>query len=250
MKILIYCSSFFYGLLIGSFLNVCIYRIPRKESIVWSRSHCMSCGYQLAWYDLIPLFSYIGLRGKCRKCHERISLQYPLIEALNGSLYLFIMVKNGFNFESILYCLATSALIVLSVIDFRTFEIPFGINFFLFLLGLLHMLSDLSHWSTYVIGFFSVSGFLAILYVITRGRGIGGGDIKLMAACGLLLGWKLIILALFAGSILGSIIHITRMKISKIEHMLAFGPYLSAGIFLAMLYGNEFWNWYLSFGNV
>ncbi len=238
-----------YGLLIGSFLNVCIYRIPKRETIVWSRSHCMNCGYQLSWYDLIPLFSFIGLRGKCRKCHQRISLQYPLIEALNACLYFIIFSINGINFVSVIYCLATSALIVLSVIDFKTFEIPFGINVFLFLLGLLRLFMDLPNWSNYVVGFFSVSTFLLILYVITRGRGIGGGDIKLMAACGLLLGWKLIILALFLGAILGSIIHIARMKISKVEHKLAFGPYLSMGIFLAMLYGNEFWNWYLAFGN-
>ena len=126
--ILLYIIVFLYGIVIGSFLNVCIYRIPEKQNIVKVRSHCMSCGYQLRWYDLIPLFSYICLGGRCRKCRAKLSVQYPLIEALNGSLYVVIVYVNGVSVESLLYCLLTSALITLSMIDVRTYEIPFGIN--------------------------------------------------------------------------------------------------------------------------
>lgn len=122
----IYVVVFLYGLCIGSFLNVCIYRIPLKESVAKSRSHCMSCGGQLKWYDLVPLFSYLFLRGRCRQCKAKISIQYPLVEALNGLGYVFIFLINGINLTSILYSLCFSALIVLSVIDFRTYEIPLG----------------------------------------------------------------------------------------------------------------------------
>lgn len=237
---------FLYGIIIGSFLNVCIYRLPKKENIVTTRSHCMQCGYQLKWYDLIPLFSWLMLGGRCRKCKAKISVQYPIIEALNGVLYLLVFARFGVSIECLLYCLLASALIVLSVIDFRTYEIPFGINVFIAGLGLVRSLTDLSNWAEYVIGFFAVSLFLYVIYLLTRGRGIGGGDIKLMAASGLLLGWQCNILAFLLGCIIGSVCHVIRMRVTKAEHVLALGPYLSIGIFLCAMWGRELINWYLS----
>ncbi len=180
--IFLYILVFLYGIIIGSFLNVCIYRIPKKENIATTRSHCMSCGYQLKWYDLVPLFSYLALRGKCRKCGSRISVQYPLVEALNGGLYLLIFWRYGLSVDSLLYCLLFSALIALSIIDFRTYEIPVGINIFILTLGLIRIVTDLSHWLSYGIGLLSVSVPLLLIYLVTKGRGIGGGDVKLMAA--------------------------------------------------------------------
>ena len=227
---------FLFGIVIGSFLNVCIYRIPKGEDIVKVNSHCMTCGYQLKWYDLIPIFSYIFLKGKCRKCKTKLSCQYPIVEAV-----------NGLNVESGIYSLMASALLVLSVIDFRTYEIPFGINVFIFLLACIHMLLDLAQWKSYVIGFFTVSAFLYLLYLLSKGRAIGGGDIKLMAFAGLFLGWKCIILAFLIGCILGAVIHSIRMKVTDAEHVLAFGPYLCAGLTIAMLFGTNIINWYLSF---
>lgn len=244
--ILLYIIVFLYGIVIGSFLNVCIYRIPEKQNIVKVRSHCMSCGYQLKWYDLIPLFSYICLGGRCRKCRAKLSVQYPLIEALNGILYVVIVYVNGVSVESLLYCLLTSALITLSMIDVRTYEIPFGINLFILALGLIRVGLDYHNFVSYGIGFLAVSAFLYLLFVLSKGRAIGGGDIKLMAACGLLLGWKLIILAFLIGCVLGSVIHIVRMKVSKADHVLAMGPYLSMGVFIAMLWGDRFLQWYMS----
>lgn len=244
MKILTYILAFLYGIVIGSFLNVCIYRIPLGESIAKERSHCMSCGYQLRWYDLVPLFSWLALGGKCRKCKAAISPQYPIVEGANGLLYILIFAVNGVNFVSVLYCFMASALLALSVIDFRTYEIPFGFNVFLTVLGLCHIALDFGNWSEYVIGFFAVSFFLELLLLASGGRAIGGGDVKLMAACGLLLGWKLIVLAFFIGCILGSVIHIIRMKVSHAEHVLAMGPYLSMGILIAALWGNAFIEWY------
>ena len=245
LEIMLYVAVLLYGIVIGSFLNVCILRIPAKESIAKERSHCMSCGYQLAWYDLVPLFSYIFLGGKCRKCKKHISLQYPLVEALNGVLYVLIFLVNGWSIDSVIYCLLTSALLVLSVIDFRTYEIPIGINLFILALGLIHLVFHLGDWLEYGIGLLAVSGFLWLLYQLSGGTAIGGGDVKLMGAAGLLLGWKLAIVAFLFGCILGSVIHVIRMKVSGAESKLAMGPYLSAGIFIAVLWGRQFLDWYL-----
>lgn len=241
-------SIFFglYGIVIGSFLNVVILRTPLKESITLTRSHCMNCGHTLAWYDLFPLFSYLFLGGKCRYCKEHISAQYPIVEAINGALYVVLFLMKGISIETILYCLCASALLALSVIDWRTKEIPVGFNIFIFILGLIRLFTDIGNWSQYVIGLFAVSGFLFLLLLITKGRGIGGGDIKLMAATGLLLGWQLNIIAFLLGCIIGSIIHLTMMAVKKVGRELAFGPYLSAGVFLAMIWGEQLVGWYLS----
>lgn len=244
--VFIYITIFLFGIVIGSFLNVCIYRIPKKEDIVKINSHCMSCNYNLKWYDLIPLFSYIFLGGRCRKCKTKISIQYPLIEGLNGILYVLIVAVNGFTIESLLYCLMFSALVTLSVIDFRTYEIPFGINLFILTLGLIRVALDYQNFLNYLIGFLSVSGFLYLLFLLTRGRGIGGGDIKLMAVSGLMIGWKCNLLALAFGCIIGSIIHVIRMKVSKEDHVLALGPYLSVGIMIAALWGYDLIEWYFA----
>ena len=244
--ILFYIMIFLFGIVIGSFLNVCIYRIPKKENIVKIRSHCMECNYQLKWYDLVPLFSYLCLGGRCRKCKTKLSVQYPLVELLNGLLYVLVVAVNGLTIESLLYCLMFSALVTLSVIDFRTYEIPFGINLFILTLGLIRVALDYQNFLNYLIGFLSVSGFLYLLFLLTKGRGIGGGDIKLMAVSGLMIGWKCNLLALAFGCIIGSVIHIIRMKVSKEDHVLALGPYLSVGIMIAALWGYDLIEWYFA----
>lgn len=242
--LLLYSIILLFGIVIGSFLNVCIFRIPEKEDIVKTSSHCMSCGYHLKWYDMVPICSFLALRGKCRKCGAKLSVQYPLIEAANGILYVCIVWTGGIGIESLLYCLMASALLVLSVIDFRTYEIPFGINLFILALGLVRAATDFSNILTYLIGSLSVSIVLAILYYATGGRAIGGGDVKLMAACGLLLGWKLIILAFLLGCVLGALIHVIRMKVSGEGRVLAMGPYLSMGVLIAALWGGRLLTWY------
>ena len=243
--IILYIMIFLIGISIGSFLNVCIYRIPKKEDIVFERSHCMSCGNVLKWYELIPLFSFLVQGGKCRNCKTKLSVQYPLIELLNGLIYVWIFMAKGFQPESILFCICASVLIVISVIDWRTYEIPFGCNIVIGILGIVRVFLNLAYWYDYVIGFFVVSGLFLIIYWITKGRGIGGGDIKLMAAAGLLLGWQNILLSLMIGSIAGSVIHLALMKIQGKDRVLAFGPYLAFGIFISMLYGNDIITWYL-----
>lgn len=240
----LYIIIFLYGIVIGSFLNVCIYRIPKKENIVKIRSHCMQCDRDLRWYELVPLFSYLLQGGKCRGCKTKISIQYPLVEAANGVFYVLIFIINGMNVDSLLYCLLVSALLVLSVIDFRTYEIPFGINVYIFVLGIARTILHYEEWTNHVTGFFAVSVVLYIIIIVTKGRGIGGGDMKLMATCGLFLGWKEIILAFLLGCIIGSVCHIIRMRISKCDHVLAMGPYLSIGVMISMLWGNSLISWY------
>ena len=241
---------FLFGITVGSFLNVLIYRIPKKEEFVKTRSHCMSCGYQLEWYDLIPIFSWLSLGGRCRKCKSKISAQYPLIELLNGILWLLSFLFYDLSITTLLYCGLFSSLIALSVIDFRTYEIPVGFNIFILVLGTIRVvcefINDHNSWPEYIIGLVSVSVPLLLIFYATKGRGIGGGDVKLMGAAGLLLGWKLIVLAFFLGCLLGSVIHIARMKISGESHVLAMGPYLSMGVFLAIMVGNPFISWYLA----
>ncbi|MBQ4537930.1 MAG: prepilin peptidase [Lachnospiraceae bacterium] len=246
LLISLYVIVFLYGIVIGSFLNVVICRVPRKESLIKSRSHCEGCGYQLRWYDLIPLFSYIFLGGKCRKCKAIISIQHPLIEGLNGVLYLMIFAKFGLTVDCLLYCLLASALLAMSVIDFRTYEIPPGFPIFIAVLGGIHLTLDYTNWLEYLIGAVAVSGFM-FLIIWFWPDAMGGGDMKLMAACGLLLGWKLVVVAFIFGCALGSVIHVARMIISKEDHVLALGPYLAAGVMLAVMWGNQFIGWYLNF---
>ena len=246
LLVLIYIFVFLLGITVGSFMNVCILRIPAGESIVTGPSHCTRCGKRLKWYELIPIFSYLALRGRCSKCSANISIQYPIIEALNGILWVLIFFLLGLSPQAILACLLSSALITLSVIDIRTREIPVGINIFILVLGILSTVLDRQNTLSHIIGLFAISLPLYLLFIITHGKGIGGGDIKLMAVCGLFLGWKLVILGFFLGCIAATVIHLILMAFKKAERALAFGPYLSIGIFLALLWGNLFINWYFS----
>ena len=246
LELIPYIIIFIFGITIGSFLNVCIYRIPLGESIVTAPSHCMTCGRKLKWYDMVPVFSWLVLGGKCGNCKSKISVKYTIIDVVNGIQYFMICAVNGLELSSVIYCFMASALLVLSIIDWRTYEISFGINVFLFVLGIAMTILDRGNLVEHLIGMICVSGLLGILYLLTGGRAIGGGDIKLMFACGLILGWKLILLAFFLGCIIGSVVHIIRMSVKKAGRMLAMGPYLSAGILLAALWGNAWINWYLS----
>ena len=246
ISLFIHSTIFIFGIIIGSFLNVCIYRIPEQLNIVSERSRCRSCGSALGIIELIPILSFVLQRGHCRNCPAKLSLQYPIVEALNGLVYVLVCFKYGLSTTSLLYCLCASALIVIAIIDWRTFEIPAGLNIFIGILGIINLCHDYRNWLHYLLGFITVSGLLTIVYFVTKGNGIGGGDIKLMAVAGLLLGWQNIILALIIGSITGSIIHLILMKTKGKSHVLAFGPYLSFGIFTVMLYGTDLIDWYIN----
>lgn len=243
---MLYAIVFVFGLLIGSFLNVCIYRIPRKEDIVYTPSHCMNCGSRVKWYDLVPVLSYMILGGKCRNCKVKLSKQYPLIELSNGAAYLGIFYFLGFNYEAIMVSVLFSTLLVISMIDLKYQIIPDPISIFLMVVGIVYVGFFSKTYLDSLIGFFAVSGILFIAGIITGGN-MGGGDIKLMAVCGFLLGWQNIIVALFVGSVIGSIVGLTLivLKVNKKKQLIPFGPYLSAGIMIAALFGNQMIQWYL-----
>ena len=227
------------GVCVGSFLNVLIYRIPKGEEFVKTPSHCMNCGHTLAWYENIPVISWLLQHGKCRACGVKLSAQYPVVEALNGAMWLLTgLLYRGDWLTVGLYCLLFSMLLVLTVIDWRTFTIPNGINLVIFLLGVVRLITDLDNWVSYVIGLVSVSLVFLLMHLATHGNGLGMGDVKLVAGAGLLLGWSSMLLAVVIGSLSGAIIHSVRMRHGA-DRKLAFGPYLAAGIWIAALGGQQ-----------
>lgn len=238
------------GIILGSVVNLCIDRLPTEDKVYTPNWKCPHCEHKIGLLEQLPILSYLFLGGKCKACGQRISIRYPIVELVNGLAYFVLYIRFGVSIDTVLYCLCASALLTLGVIDWCTYEIPVAINIFIFILGLIKAIMDYKHLSCYVIGFFAVSTFLLLLYYITKGAGIGGGDVKLMAATGLLLGWKYSLVSLVVGCLLGSVIHLTIMAIKKGGHMLAFGPYLSMGVFIAMIWGEQLVSWYLSLLNV
>ena len=233
------------GLCVGSFCNVLIFRLPKGEEFVKTPSHCMACGHRLRWYELVPVVSWLAQGGKCRSCGVKLSVQYPIVEALNGGAWLLAAwLFRGDAVRAVLYSALFSLLTVVAVIDWRTFEIPNGVNLAIFLLGVVQLVVDRGNWKLYLIGMCSVSLLFLLLWFITHGNGLGMGDVKLMAAAGLLLGWPRILLAMILGSVSGAIIHTIRMRRGA-GRKLAFGPYLSAGIWVAALFGERLIGAYL-----
>lgn len=233
------------GLCVGSFCNVLIFRLPKGEEFVKTPSHCMVCGHRLRWFELVPVVSWLAQGGKCRSCGVKLSAQYPIVEALNGGAWLLAAwLFRGDVVRAVLYSALFSLLTVVAVIDWRTFEIPNGLNLAIFLLGVVQLVADRRNWALYLIGMCSVSLLFLLLWFITHGNGLGMGDVKLMAAAGLLLGWPRILLAMILGSVSGAIIHTIRMRRGA-GRKLAFGPYLSAGIWVAALFGERLIGAYL-----
>lgn len=171
--------------------------------------------------------------------------RYLIIIAVNLLVWLFLYLNIGFTYKFFLYALASLALLGLSVVDLAIYEIPVQFNYFILCMGIIAAVLDWRRWYVYLIGMFLVSGIFYLLAWITKGRGMGGGDIKLMAALGLLLGWQKILLVMTLGCILGIVIHGILMIVSKKEHMLAFGPYLSAAGVIVMCYGDGILQWYI-----
>ena len=246
LSTLLFIFLFLLGLCVGSFLNVLIYRIPKEEEFVRTPSHCMTCGHELKWYELLPVFSWLAQGGKCRACGVKLSPQYPIVEALNGTMWLLTAIMYQGDWLTVgLYCALFSLLLVVTVIDWRTFTIPNGLNLAILVLGVIRLVTDLSQWPLYVIGMLSVSLVFLALHILTGGNGLGMGDVKLVGAAGLLLGWPRMILAVLIGSVAGAIIHSVRMKRGA-GRKLAFGPYLAAGIWISALVGNQLITAYLS----
>ncbi|MGL5258517.1 MAG: prepilin peptidase [Lachnospiraceae bacterium] len=241
-----YSYLFILGSVIGSFLNVCILRTPKKESFVTGRSICPSCNNTLKWYHLIPIFSFFAQRGQCAFCKEKISWQYPFVEALTGFLFLGASVRFGFTPYCILMCIFISVLIVLSGIDILTLTIPNPLCFVIFLLGVVTILLDPSHFISGLIGFFLISVPMFLIALLLGG--FGGGDIKLCAACGFFLGWQSILIGFFIACILAAIysVYLLAKKKATGKSSICFGPFLSAGFLSSAFFGTSMLTWYLN----
>jgi len=235
------------GIVIGSFLNVCIFRIPEEISIARGFSFCPNCKNRIQPYDLIPVISYLFLRGSCRYCKKHISIQYPLVELLTGLLFVLVFYQFGLTPLGGLVAILVSVLIIITFIDLKHQIIPDELVIIIFVCGIISIfLSDKSPWE-HIIGFFTVSVILLVIAFLSKG-GMGGGDIKLMAAAGLFLGWKLILLSLLIASVAGSMVSIILLVSKKVDRksMVPFGPFLSIGILTSALYGDYIIWWYLS----
>lgn len=240
---------FFLGLVIGSFLNVCIYRLPRGESVVITPSHCPACGSRIGARDLFPLLSYIWLKGRCRACGKPISPQYPLTELLTGLLFAAAYAHTGLTALLLKQLFLVAVLIVVSLIDLKYLIIPDRVIVFSLACGILLNLfaGDLSLLSA-VLGFSAAAAFLLVPALIYRG-GMGGGDIKLAAVIGFFLGWPNGLLAVFLGCLLGAATGITLVLtgLKGRKDAIPFGPYLAAGTLPAMFFGDKWLAWYLGF---
>jgi len=238
---------FVFGTVIGSFLNVVILRVPLKEQIVKGRSHCMTCGHTLRWYDLFPVLSWVFLRGKCRYCGAKISARYALVESLCGLCYAIAFLALGLTAEFAIAIALVPVLICLSFFDIDTGEIEYWCPISVAALGLVGLVLSLTgisavSWQHRLIGIFVIAVPFAVLSILGT---MGGGDVQLMAAAGLLLGLNVIPAALI-GIVLGAAFGIVQ-KVKTKESVIRFGPYLAIGIFAAYLFGDRIIAWYMRF---
>ena len=241
-----------FGTLIGSFLNVCIYRLPRHESIAWPGSHCPVCSHPIAWYDNIPLVSYLILAGRCRHCSVRIPVRYPVVEALNAIGYVGLLWFFGAGWPAVVYGLLYSALLVVAGTDLSHKIIPNVITFPGIAVGLISASTILPlGFVNSLIGLLVGGGILWFLawaspYLFGK-EGMGGGDIKLLAMIGAFLGWKPALITIMVGSLLGSIVGITliALRVIKREDYIPFGPFLVCGALVALFFGQSILDWYL-----
>jgi leader peptidase (prepilin peptidase)/N-methyltransferase len=260
-----YISFFALGLIIGSFLNVCICRMPGGISVVSPSSRCVSCGTPIKFYDNIPILSYILLGGRCRSCKARLSIKYPLVEFLNAALYVIALNRFGLGSIAVLlvYLVFISALIVIFFIDLEHQIIPNSITFpgmpLAIILGSTILPDPFSRFE--LLGFrASITGFLAgggsFYLIAVTGKAIfkkdamGGGDIKMMAMVGGLLGWKGVLLTTFLGSLLGSVTGVSLILLKGREwgSKIPFGPYLAIGTLVSLFLGQDIFRWYIYAG--
>lgn len=238
---------FIVGLIFGSFANVCVYRLPRDLSVVRPRSNCTKCKNFISWYDNIPVFSYIFLKGKCRYCGSRISFIYPVVEILCGLLFLSMYLLFGLSYVLPSFCILVFSLLVITVIDFEFQIIPDEFSFLLVAVGF-----ATSFFNTFladsvfqrilqsVLGFLAGGGSLFIIgaigKLIFKKDAMGGGDVKLMAGVGTFIGWEKVLFAIFIASLLGSVVGIILIVLKKISkrEAVAFGPYLACASFVTL----------------
>ena len=245
---------FILGLIVGSFSNVCIYRIPRNESIIYPASHCPKCRSKIKPVDNIPLLSFILLKGRCRNCKSKISIQYPIVELLTGLIYLIIYLIYGLSIQSLIYIILSSALIIIAFIDLNEQIVPDVISLPGIVIGFI-----ISFFVPYIsfinsaLGVVVGGGIILIIglagSVIFKKEAMGGGDVKLAAMIGAFLGWRYIIISLFLGFFLGALagIFLIISKIKSREDTVPFGPFIVLGSFITLLWGEKIISWYIGF---
>ena len=248
-----YILIFILGLIVGSFCNVCIYRIPKNESIIYPASHCPKCRTTIKPVDNIPLLSYILLKGRCRNCGSKISIQYPVVELLTGIIYLIIYLIYGLSIQSLIYIILSSALIIIAFIDLNEQIVPDvislpGIGVGLILSFFVPYLSFINSALGVVVGGGIILIIALVGSMIFKKEAMGGGDVKLAAMMGAFLGWRYIIISLFLGFFLGALVGIFLVlsKIKSKEDMVPFGPFIALGSLITLLWGEKIiaWYWY------
>jgi leader peptidase (prepilin peptidase)/N-methyltransferase len=241
------------GLMIGSFLNVCIYRLPRRESIVWPASHCTSCNRPLAWFENVPVIGWLALRGRCRTCGSRISAIYPLVELTTGVVFAGGALVYGLSPLLFVRLAFASALIVLFVIDLQHRILPNVITLPGIAAGFAASLFLPPGWLSSLIGIVAGGGILfaiAEAYYRLRGiEGLGMGDVKMLAMIGAVLGWPLMLLTLVFASFAGSLVGVGLMASGRggMQAALPFGTFLALGALVAAVAGDPILSWYLAF---
>ncbi len=247
-------TIFIFGLIIGSFCNVVIYRLPQGASIVTPGSHCPFCKTPIHPWENIPLISYLLLRGHCRACKESISLRYPAVEFVSGVLYVLLWTRFGLSIPLVVYAALTSALLTVALIDYDHKIIPNTITLPGIVIGLgLSLLSLLSLKVLPITPLASLLGILVggaffyLIALISKG-GMGGGDIKLIAMIGAFLGWQGAFFTILSGALLGSVVGVSLMVLGKKgrKDKVPFGPFLSVGAILFILWGDDLIHWYLN----
>ncbi|MBN2372752.1 prepilin peptidase [bacterium] len=252
---LFYPCLFVLGLIIGSFLNVCIWRLPRHESLVMPFSRCPKCLNPIRFYDNIPIASFIILGGRCRYCGDRISFQYPLVESITSMLFLIVGWRFGPSWALIPYLFFTASLVAIAFIDIEHLIIPDRISLPGIVLGFLISFLPFMHVGRIdsLIGIFLCGGAFYLVdkisLLVWKREGMGGGDMKLIAMVGAFLGWRGGVVTIFLASLLGSIWGILMIILKKKGRMdtIPFGPFICLGALISLLYGREMIWWYQGF---
>jgi leader peptidase (prepilin peptidase)/N-methyltransferase len=242
-----------FGLVIGSFLNVCIFRLPEGLSVVRPPSRCRACGHLLSWFENVPVVSYAVLRGRCRQCGASISWQYPLVEVVTGVVFVIAVVQFGVTWLTASRLVFASAMIVLFMIDLEHRILPNVITLPGIALGFLFSLIAEPGWMASAIGIVAGGGVLFAIaeayYLIRHEQGLGMGDVKMLAMIGAFLGWKLMLLTLVLSSFAGSLVGVALIATGRggLKYALPFGTFLAAGAVVASFAGDPIVRWYFSF---
>jgi leader peptidase (prepilin peptidase)/N-methyltransferase len=241
-----------FGAAVGSFLNVCIHRLPLRISLAWPASHCPACRAPIKPYDNVPILSYIWLRGRCRSCRAPIPVKYPTVELVTAAVFLgtFLLFEPPVLVQRLLFA---CAMIVLAVIDLEHRILPDVITLPGIVLGFVFSLFMPPGWVDSLIGIVVGGGSLWLMgevYFRVRGEeGMGFGDVKMLAMIGAFLGWRSMLLTLLLSSLLGSIVGLTMIAFKRgdMKYALPFGTFLAAGALVASLTGDRIVEWYASF---